>query len=49
MKKEYTAPSMRVKKMVARKILCSSNVDIHDKTTTTQYAREFDGFEEEDW
>ncbi len=52
MKKEYTAPNMRVKEMAARKMLCGSNnsLGISSTSTTKQFSRDMDDFdEEEDW
>ncbi len=51
MKKEYIAPSMRVMEMAARKMMCGSNgaLGISNTTTSNQFSRDFDDFEEEDW
>ncbi len=49
MKKEYTAPGMRVKEMAARKMLCGSNgLGISSTSTTKQFSRDMDDLDEED-
>ncbi len=43
---------MRVKEMAARKMLCGSSTNFtinSTKTTSSQFSRDYDDFEEEDW
>ncbi len=42
---------MRVRKMAARRLLSGSNstLGISNTTTTKQFSRDYDDFEEEDW
>ncbi|MCR5366368.1 MAG: hypothetical protein K6E67_09535 [Prevotella sp.] len=48
MKKNYIAPSMRIKEIAVRKMLCGSSLGISNTSTSSQWSRSLD-IEDEDY